>query len=378
MERGHRALAILVALTVASCAVGQAVKQRKKAIAATKGAEITGGLEQPIRYTGRVRVYASAEYRAKRTNWRTDIRNLIEATGNVLGPSFGLVLEVEGAVDWDPACDLEDLRACLEELMQHDPAPDVDWVLGLVGSVPKFSASYDFLGMGRMPGRHLVMRDLYTEGEREAIREAFPAMTGAKRNEIYRERQKHKRMVVFLHELGHTLGGLHTRREGVILYPAYSDKTAGFSDANARLIDASLKDRFPFDPTYPNLSEFVSAHDEQEWRDGDRDQLLSALAVVGANVRPPGSTKGTQAVLPGDEDALLAGVSPEDRQRYAEAHDQFEAGDVEASWATLAPLIDRYPDSQAVQHFGCTVAMHVGERETAGKACRRAIELAGE
>ncbi|MGB5702651.1 MAG: hypothetical protein WBM48_07530 [Polyangiales bacterium] len=42
----------------------------------------------------------------------------------------------------------------------------------------------------------------------------------------------------------------------------------------------------------------------------------------------------------------------------------------------LSPL-NEYPDNYAVQHFGCSLAMHVGEREATGKACRGAIDLAG-
>jgi len=39
--------------------------------------------------------------------------------------------------------------------------------------------------------------------------------------------------------------------------------------------------------------------------------------------------------------------------------------------------LNEYPDNYAIQHFGCSLAIHVGEGEAAGKGCRRAIDLAG-
>jgi hypothetical protein len=361
---------------VTGCAMKQAVQSRKKAIEATKGAEVTGGeFEQTIRYVGRVRVYASEEYRARRSNWRNEMRDVIDSTSEVLGPAFGLRLEVEETRSWDPTCEGGSLAECIDELAQHDPASDVDWVLGLISAVPRFTTSFNELGMGVSPGKHLVLRDLYAQGEREAIKEMFPHMTSSKRNEIYRERQEHKHLVLLLHEWGHTLGAMHTRDEDTIMYPAYSSKMASFGDANLRLVDASLGDRFPFDPGYTKLSEFIVANDSEQWVRGERERVLTGLELVGANVQRSRAARGTQAVLSGNDDRLLEGVSEEDRQLYAKAHQQYEAGELDASWETLWPLVDRYPKCHAIQHFGCTVAMQVGAREQAGKACRRAIEL---
>jgi hypothetical protein len=38
---------------------------------------------------------------------------------------------------------------------------------------------------------------------------------------------------------------------------------------------------------------------------------------------------------------------------------------------------NRNADCYAIQHFGCSLAMHLGARQEAGEACRRAINLAG-
>lgn len=84
-----------------------------------------------------------------------------------------------------------------------------------------------------------------------------------------------------------------------------------------------------------------------------------------------------QIAVAGEQEELLVDVSPEDRTRYAKAKEQFDARDLEGSWESLEPLLKRYPDCYAIQHFGCGLAMHVGARQEAGEACRRAIELVG-
>jgi len=45
--------------------------------------------------------------------------------------------------------------------------------------------------------------------------------------------------------------------------------------------------------------------------------------------------------------------------------------------AQAAQCRNRNPDCYAIQRFGCSLAMHLGSRQKAGEACRRAINLAG-
>lgn len=373
----YRGLATLL-LVLVGCTVTQAVKSRNRNAEAMKGAEVSGGeFTRPIEHVGRIRLYASQDYRAQRASWQSRVTKMVDSAGEVLGPAFGVRLEVVDAQIWNAECDPESLGECLRELASYDPGDDVDWVVGLVSSVPRFTSSFDELGMASLPGRHFVLRDLYAAGEREAINASFPHMTASKRNEIFKERQKHKRLVVFLHEWAHTMGALHTRREDTIVYPKYNDDVAGFSDENLGLIDASLADRFPFDPSYTSLKEYLAATKSEGWFTGEREALLAALGGASAqpaSSRTPASVKISVA---GDQDKLLVGVSAEDRVRYAKANEQFEAQDLEGSWESLEPLLERYPDCYAIQHFGCSLAMHVGARQEAGEACRRAINLAG-
>jgi len=372
-------ISLLLLLLLGGCAVAQAVQSRNRNAEAMKGAEVSGGVfDRPIEHVGRIRVYASQGYRAQRAGWKSRVTAMVDAAGGVLGPAFGLRLEVVDTRVWDAECNPESLQECLDELAAHDPGEGVDWVMGLISSVPRFSNSFDELGMASLPGRHFLLRDLYAAGEREAIDASFPHMVASKRKEIFVERQKHKRLVVFLHEWAHTMGGLHTRREDAILYLAYSADAAEFSDENLELIDAALADRFPFDPEYPNLREYLAASRTEAWFSGEREDLLARLG--GASVQPNRSTAPApvQIAVAGDQDELLPGVSPEDRARYTKANEQFNARDLEGSWESLEPLLERYPASYAIQHFGCSLAMQVGARQAAGEACRRAINLVGE
>ncbi|MBT8470671.1 MAG: hypothetical protein KJN97_18135, partial [Deltaproteobacteria bacterium] len=160
--RSSLALLILLILLVAGCTVAQQVQSRKRNVAAMKGAEVSGGgLERPIEHVGQIRVYASQEYRAQRAGWEARVRKMVDSSGEVLGPAFGLRLEVVDTRVWDADCDPERLQECLDELAALDPGEGVDWVIGLVSSVPRFTESFDELGMADLPGRHFVLRDLF-------------------------------------------------------------------------------------------------------------------------------------------------------------------------------------------------------------------------
>ena len=368
----------ILLLLASACAVAQAVQSRNRNAEAMKGAEVSGGsFDRAIEHVGRVRLYASQEYRAQRVGWQSRVTKMVDSAGEVLGPAFSLRLEVVDAQSWNAECDAESLQECLQELVHYDPGDDVDWVVGLISAVPRFSARFDELGMASLPGRHVVLRDLYASAEKEAIEASFPHMAKSKRDDIFKERQKHKRLVVFLHEWAHTMGALHTRRNDSILYPTYSADAAGFSDENLGLIDAALQDRFPFDPSYPALREYLASSRSELWFSGERENLLARLGGASAPLNGAAASTPVSIAIAGDQDQLLAGVSAEDRALYAKANEQFEARDLEGSWKSFEPLLHRYPDCYAIQHFGCSLAMQVGARQEAGGACRRAIDLVG-
>lgn len=108
------ALPTLCLTLLAGRTVAQAVQSRNRNAEAMKGAELSGaGLERPIEHVGRIRVYASQGYRSQRAGWEARIREMVDSAGEVLGPAFGLRLEVVETGVWDADCDPESLRDCL-------------------------------------------------------------------------------------------------------------------------------------------------------------------------------------------------------------------------------------------------------------------------
>ena len=385
LERRWALLSVVTGLLFAQACYDhsytQAIKARRAAAEHAKGAEVTAGgeLRRPIEYEATVRVYASPEYRSNRGGWAKRITDLVDATAPILGPAFAVRLEVVDTFSWQPACDQRDLQSCVEELVAHDPGDDVDWVVGFVGAQPRFTANFEELGMALTPSQHFVMRDLYDAGERAQIDAVFASMTQAKRTEIYRERQKHKRLVVFLHEWAHTLGAMHVRNDAFILYPAYDDEMALFSEENLRLVDAALRDRFPPSHDHANLREYLTATESEAWFPGQRDHLLAIIGGPAPSARQSAAQSGgSKLALPGETKQLLAGVGSKDQDRYDQAVQRAAQNDYADAWAILSPLIAAYPDNYAVQHFACGLAMSVGASSQAGEACRRSIELMAE
>jgi hypothetical protein len=360
----------------------QAAMAKRKAAEAAKGAEVsTGGVERPIRYVGKVKIYATPDYQAMRTDWEQRVRSEIDAAGSLLGPAFGLRLEVVSTHDWEPECDPANLQACLRELIADEPGDEVDWVVGLVAAQPLFTNSFDDLAVAALPGRHIVMRDLSNIAERDAIDNAFASMPKAQRDDIYRERLKHKRLVVFLHEWAHTMGAPHTRGDEHIMYRAYDDEMAGYSDENIRLIEASLADRFPLDPALSNLRRFVNEHQPEQWIPSSYETLLASLKSLPA--RSPAATPSAEAssqthafLISGEPDQLFAEVADQDRARYEDAAAKLLDQDSYAAWELLEPLVPRYPDNYAIQHFACSLSMTLGIAGQTGAACERTIRLA--
>lgn len=369
-------------------------EQRRHDAESASGAEVSGGEEdgsRPVRYVGRVRIYASADYRRQHRDWTSKVDSWIERASTVLGPSVSLRLELAETRAWEPECDPADLGACLAELRNADDGEGVDWVFGLLGAQPRFTESFDMLGVAEHPGRYAILRDIHDVHERAAIDSAFSEMREERRTEIYRRRQRHKRLVLFLHELGHTLGAVHTRNQETVLYPSYSDDVASFSDGNVALMEAALVDHFAPDPSYASLRDAASSLESIDWASGERDALLRRLAGL-ASRRPPPSPGGGSALprvtvseeggvlhpflIPGRTDELLSEVPPEHRAHYDSAVRELVASEYWAAWAELRPLVDLHPTNYAVQSFGCSLAMHLGQGGYIGPACDRTIQLA--
>lgn len=359
----------------------QAHRQRRAAAEAASGAEVTGGEQRrPIRYVGRVRVHVSEAFQAHHGQWRDMIEGWVEDASAVVGPTLGARLELADTPTWRPACDPAALDACLEELRALDAGQDVDWVIGLLAAQPRYTNAFDELGVATLPGRHVVLRDLSDPRERDAIDAAFPDMSAEERRTIYRRRQAHKRLVLFLHEWAHTLGGLHTRSRETLLYPSYDDSMAHFAEGNLALLEGALTDHFEGDTAHTRLRAALEAASGAQWVDGEREKLAGLLAASARPAAPPAPSSEPEHpfLVPGSQEEAVSDLAPEDRARYQRAVDALLEEELSAAWAELYPLIELYPESYAVQSFGCSLAMHLSIGQAAHTSCGRVIALASE
>lgn len=374
--------------------VTQAIMERQRRAKAAEGAEISGGGSRalPARYTGRVRFYVSPEYRAQHADWRRRLENLIESANTVLRPAFMVELALSELHEWTPRCNPDQLSSCLTELTAIAAGEHGEWVVGVVGAQPKFTTSFEELGLAELPGSHFVLRDVSDQAEREAIDAAFASYTPGRRDEIYAKRKEHKRLALFLHEWGHTLGALHARDRESLLHPSYDDAMARFDDANATLLGASLEDVFGSKPSRGKLIASLEAVHGDDLDEQEQSELITRLKnppppipqapASAANVSSSDSpavgepSHAHAFVVAGTEEELLKEVAPSDRRAYQASVQALLSGDTQLAVTSLRPLVDKYPSSYAIQHLACGLFMQLQVQTDMQTTCSRAQDLA--
>jgi hypothetical protein len=390
--RSSAALSGLCALAIATLLsacydhrVTQAIIERRRRAKEAEGAKIhaarTASPKTGTRQ-GRVRFFVSKSFSEQHRDATHMLASLIDEANNVATSHFNLRFEIASTSAWTPKCDPNRLEQCTNELAKLDPGEDGDWIVGVLGAMPSFTATFEQLGMARLPGRHFVIRDVSDLAEREAIDRAFATFTPARRDEIYKRRKSHKRLAIFLHEWAHTLGGLHVQNNKSLLNPSYDDSMEAFDDGNHGLIDASLRDLFRYAGTHDELKAYLHGNAVGEFAAEERVALLARLEEPAP--RAQGSAGGEGAALPehqllvrGSEEGLLAGFDQADRAAYREAAHLTAAGDSVAALAIAKPLGERHPDSYAVQYLLCGLAMQLGDHALAQSACPRASSPSG-
>lgn len=367
--------------------VVQAIQARRKRAKQAEAARITSRHGGPVRieYRARLRVYVSEGYRRTHGRWRDDVSDWTEAAAAFVGPEYGLAFESVDVRPWQADCDPESLPDCLRALAETDGGADAHWVVGLLGATPKYTNQFHDLGVARPLGRHFILRDLSDPAETTAIAKAFPTHTASRRAEILKKRRVHKRLAILLHEWGHTLGALHTRRKDGLLAPAYNGDMRAFSDANDGLIRASLEDRFSTQGGHSGLLAYLAQTEDDQWSARERQALVDHLrsateAPVPAGAAAAPSTPASEAsahpfVVPGKTEQLLEAAVDEDRARYEQAVTLTVKGAYGDAATALIPLLTRYPECFAVQHLGCGLLMSIGDSQRAQQACQRAQAL---
>jgi hypothetical protein len=288
----------------------------------------------------------------------------------VFGAEFAAELQVTDTRTFPTQASGEKLDAPMQQLVDLDPASDVDWVVGLIAATPRFAVSADDLGIARMPGRYIVMRGMSDPQEYEAIERGFSELSDEERHKLYRVRKEHKLAVTFLHELAHTLGVPHELQATSLMNARYHVEANDFSDEAAEIMRAALASRVS--PQSPVLDAALAAKLAASlsavgsgWEPNSRDSVLQVTAqllrqpVSAASApllpAPPTAAPNSSVVVP-----AVTGLSAEEQQTFATARTELNAGHAARARQIAAPLFAKYPALPAIVSLRCDTAMAIG------------------
>jgi hypothetical protein len=360
-----------------------------------------------------VRVWATPKHIAEVAEWNRRFQESVDDATAVLDPTLGVRLEVVSFKQWIPKGPEDDLVPMVDELAAFDPGEDIDRVVGLCGSVPRFETSFHNLGMSELLGKHMVMRAMNDAREYEAIESSFDELDAKERVKLYRERRRHKRSAVFLHELAHNWGVPHEIDRHAVMFKAYDPQSASFSPAAVGLMRLSVireANRTP-EGDAAFATGFVAQLDRTaaQWVPSERTEMVQRLeayrktnaqsaaakpgtsAGSGAATSAAGATPGAGAAAGGGAvaGATTSGVAmgaatpsgaaapapaggnpmnPTDQATIDAALKLYNAGDPRSGWKLAEPLFAIYPDEYAVQDLRCKLAMGMGGAWAAAQA----------
>ena len=313
-----------------------------------------------------IRAHATPRYAAEVVDWQRQLADLLADANEVLGPTVSVRLELTTAEVWAPRGADDDLLAMLDEVSEREPGARVEWVVGLIGSVPRFERSFHQLGLGRT-GKHFVVRAMNDAREYEAIENNLSKLDDQERHKLYRVRKRHKTTAVFLHELGHTLGVIHELDRTTLMAPVYDPKEEGFSVGAAEWMRISLDQRLDPAAKAPTASGQTLLDHLQKtassWVPAERDELVARLQaqLATSSRRTSGTTTARPNRGPGPGPGHDPGASPPaapadlaalgvpDRSAFDEATEALRAGQPREAWSRAKPLFTAYPDVATVQ-----------------------------
>jgi hypothetical protein len=166
----------------------------------------------------RLRIFVSGTYASRGSGTHAHIRAIVREADAVFAARVGAHLVIEEIVDgWK--VDVGHAREALEDLVEQDPQPDVDVVVGMLG--PSAERDDGCYGMADPHRAHMVVRSEDTDDEAE---HAYA-------------------VVAFLHELAHVLGAPHDNRPGSLMAEFDVARSPSFTDASVQIIQSGLARR---------------------------------------------------------------------------------------------------------------------------------------
>jgi hypothetical protein len=337
--------------------------------------------------TLRVRLYVDADALHKDSTQR-EFEERLERANQVLQSALRLRLKLDDMRELPAQRPEVSTDEALVALQQLDPAKDVDLVVAIIAASPVVTLSFHDLGRAQLIGRHLVLRTMDDVAELRAL-EGFDTLDPAERSRLYQQRKRHKETTVLLHELGHTLGALHTRDPLELMYPTYDNDMQAFAPANVELMK-NVADYFATEPgarddkaVVQKLIDCLERAESPVWVEQERQEQLAALERALATGAQPAPTAGPSLAVanaapskpaPPTED--LSALSEADRARYLGLDQAFGDNRLQEARTTAGELARAYPDSLPVQQKACQLGMQMGlARREIKPYCDRMMQL---
>jgi predicted Zn-dependent protease len=327
--------------------------------------------------TARLRVYATAQYRAQNVLWRQRFSDELDAVNQYLIPAFGLRLVVAEYASWAHEDDAR-LESLLDALKQHDPARDVDWVVGLASALSSTTNRFHDVGVAPVLGRHMILRGF----EELALEPALQKIDDPQRTRLREARRQHRQVTVFLHEWAHTLGAMHVPEPDAIMAAEYGHKTRTFGDDTEALLRAMLPVRLVPPAKQSVVAEARALQSYLEAapaRPGQKEESEQMLALLAAMLAEAGGTTGATGEAPeAESDHHAAGQVPaEVREEYARVLALHRQGKHAQARAGLDELIAAYPAHLEFRLAACRMRLdEAGPTEEARGTCARVAAIA--
>jgi len=337
----------------------------------------------------KLRVYATPTHASQVMDWRRRFEATLVDVNRVLEPELSLRLVVSDARPWNTVTSEEKLETVLTELHALDGGDDVDWVVALVGSAPRFERSYHELGYADVVGKYIALRAITNAQEYEAIERDLDEISQDERDRLRRARLSHKLAAVVLHEVGHTLGALHEKDADSLMYPQYSPERQALTADARDVMRFTLERRTAQGALDAEAWKALAERWRREpspWMVAERDAALAG--VPGATSNPPptapvptalsvSTSKASQPAPPAQPSPSLPELSDQEREMFEAARARKASGDLDGARELVLPLSARYPHVEPVQELRCQIAMDRGGSISAWKAeCEPLLKLA--
>lgn|GEM_PF-3679339 len=292
-----------------------------------------------------LRIYVDRDYQRESANWKKEAEDLVAAASAITEGLFGAKLHIESIRRWETFNSKDTLSPALDSLARLDPGREVHWVVGLVGSSPLINASQDQLGMAYVFARHFVVRGLRGAEDITEIENSFKYLSKDERDELIRNRRRHRQTSVFLHEWAHTLGAPHARSPEFINSAVYDTKQERFDESTTKLIAIGLRHW---------RREQLADSEVHAWG----SELQPILASVPPGIWDTQSAEQVKTYVEQMEKAAVAAVggthlTGEDALHFTRADEALRKGRYADARDEVAALVQRYPQDVQVQLLAC-------------------------